>query len=73
MSMDPTRRFTDREVAIVLRKASEIDEGEGADAGSGAGLSLEDLKEIAREVGISAQAIDRAARKVEEPGRLTGT
>ena len=46
MSIDPTRRFTDREVAIVLRKASEIDETEGAGPGGGAGLSLEDLKEI---------------------------
>ena len=72
MSSDPTRRFTEREVAIVLRKASEIDENEGVGAGSGMGLSLEDLQEIAKEVGISPQAISRAAQAIEEPGRLSG-
>jgi len=44
---------------MVLRKASEIEEREGS-AGSG-GLSLEDLQEIAREVGIAPEAIAKAA------------
>ena len=58
MTSDGSRRFTDREVAMVLRKASEIEEREGS-AGSG-GLSLEDLQEIAREVGIAPEAIAKA-------------
>ncbi len=58
MSSDGSRRFTDREVATVLRKASEIEEREGS-AGSG-GLSLDDLQEIAREVGIAPEAIAKA-------------
>jgi len=53
-----SRRFTDREVAMVLHKASEIDEAQGD--GSGSGLSLDDLTEIAKEVGISSAAIHRA-------------
>ena len=43
---------------MVLRKASEIEEREGS-AGSG-GLSLEDLQEIAQEVGIAPEAIAKA-------------
>lgn len=58
MSAEGSRRFTDREVAIVLRKASEIEESVGSGA-SGA-LSLDDLKEIAKEVGISPEAINEA-------------
>jgi len=53
-----SRRYTDREVAVVLRRASEIDEAAGP--GAGGGLSRADLEEIAREVGISREAITRA-------------
>ena len=63
MNPDPSRRFTDREVAIVLRKASEIDETEGS--GVGGALSLQDLEEIAKEVGISAGAIRRAVETLD--------
>ena len=69
MSSDSSRRFTDREVAIVLRQAAEIDETEGS--GAGGGLSLEDLKEIAAEVGISTSAIEQAVAKIDRPARLT--
>jgi len=68
MTNDSTRRFTDREVALVLRKAVEIDESEGS--GAGVGLSLQDLREIAREVGISPTAIERAVHRIEGPSTL---
>ncbi len=48
---------------MVLRKASEIEEREGSD-GSG-GLSLDDLREIAREVGISPDAISEAVDRLD--------
>jgi len=67
MSADESRRFTDREVALVLRKASEIEETSGA-AGGG-GLSLRDLQDIGREVGISPAAIAQAAARLEGTGR----
>jgi hypothetical protein len=63
MTSDESRRFTDREVALVLRKASEIEESEGTD-GRG-GLSARDLEEIAREVGISQLAITQAIASLE--------
>src|SRR5690606_27722163 len=58
--IDESRRFTDREVALILRRAAEIDEREGHDA-SGS-LSWGDLRGIAAEVGISPDAVDRAVR-----------
>jgi hypothetical protein len=64
-----SRRFTDREVAIVLQKASELDEAVDSDAAGG--LSISDLEEIAREVGISASAIQRAVAQLDR-GRRPG-
>jgi len=63
-----SRRFTDREVALVLRKASELDDEGQA---TGGGLSLEDLTEIAGEVGISGAAIERAVASLDR-GREIG-
>jgi hypothetical protein len=65
---DATRRFTDREFALVLRAATEIEESEGSGTGGG-GLSLADLREIAREVGISPEAVDRAVASLDRGGR----
>jgi hypothetical protein len=53
-----SRRFTDREVALVLKRAAELDDAEVEGAPSG--LSLGDLTEIAGEVGISPAAIQKA-------------
>ena len=64
--MDDSRRFTDREVALILRKASEIEEKQGG--AEGGGLSLTDLREIAGEVGISREAMDRAVRELNRKG-----
>jgi hypothetical protein len=63
MSPDATRRFTDQEVALVLRKAAEIDEAEGSEP---KGLSIADLRQIAREVGLSPGAIDRAVAGLDK-------
>jgi AcrR family transcriptional regulator len=65
-----SRRYTDREVALVLRRATEIDERAEVPAGAGVGLSLEELREIAKEVGISAAAIDRAVATLDRPESL---
>lgn len=65
---DGSRRFTDREVALVLKRASDLDEAESPEAAGG--LSLHDLREIAREVGISPSAIDRAVASLERGPRI---
>ena len=63
MTTDKSRRFTDREVALVLRKASELEESVGT--GEGGGLSLADLEQIATEVGISREVLDRAVAALD--------
>ncbi len=66
MDEDVNRRFTEREVAIVLREASELEEV-GGEVGA-RGLSLRDLEEIAGEVGISKASIARAVSKLDARG-----
>ena len=60
---DESRRFTDREVALVLKRASEFDDS--SEVGPATGLSKGDLTEIAAEVGISPAAIDRAVATLD--------
>ena len=65
MSSDETkkRRYTEEEFALILRKASEIQEspGEGPGRHPGQGLTLEEIQSIAAEAGIDPQAVSRAA------------
>lgn len=58
MSRDNSKRFTDREVALILENAAELDEVQGS--GPMKGLSRTDLEEIAAEVGISVDSISQA-------------
>lgn len=69
---DDSRRFTDREVALVLKRASEIEEVSDAREGAAGALSLGDLKEIASEVGISAEALRQAVATLDTPSRGLG-
>jgi hypothetical protein len=57
------RRYSEEEFALILRKASEIQEstGEGSGRRGAAGLTLEEIQSIAREAGIDPQAVSRAA------------
>ena len=57
---DTDRRYTDHEVALVLRRAAAIDERRPTDTAPARGLTLHELHEIAREVGLSPAAIDQA-------------
>jgi len=55
---DPARRFTDQEVALVLKRAAELEERRALS--SAKGLTLAELQDIAREVGLSPEAIEEA-------------
>jgi len=57
------RRFTDEEVALILREASEVQEG-GRLGGVEGGLTLSQLKEIAVEVGLDPKNIEMAASRL---------
>ena len=57
-------RFTDREVALLLQRAAEI-EAQRADSPPGQGMSLKQLREIATEVGISPEVFEEAVTAVQ--------
>jgi hypothetical protein len=63
-------RYTDREVAQILRRAVALQEKHGA--GTGRGLSLEEMKEVAREVGVEARFVVEAAQTLTHPGAVAG-
>jgi hypothetical protein len=64
------RRFSDEEVALILRKATQLD-GPGGALEAGDGLSLVEIQRIAKEVGIRPEVVARAAAllHVDRPGR----
>jgi hypothetical protein len=57
------RRFTDQDVAVILRRAVDLDREAGQDA-RGRGLTLEDLQEIAVEVGVDPEMVTRAVAEL---------
>ncbi|MDX1646179.1 MAG: hypothetical protein R3304_03450 [Longimicrobiales bacterium] len=61
---EDSRRFTDREVAMILERATDLEDAEMAPGARG--LSLDDLREIAREVGISDAALTRAVATLDQ-------
>ncbi len=61
----PERRFTDEEVALILREVSEVQEG-GRRSGAGGGLTLTQLKEIASEVGFDPGQVEAAAARLDQ-------
>lgn len=61
---DSDHRFTDREIALLLQRAAEI-EAQRTDAPPTQGMSLRQLREIATEVGISREVFDQAVTAVQ--------
>jgi len=57
---DDVRRFSDEEFSLVLRKALELQDGRALPSLPSEGLSLEDMKAVAREVGLDPALVDRA-------------
>lgn len=65
------RRFSEDEVAQILKYAAESQDSDRNLLPSGNGLTLTELEEIGREVGISPQAIQQAAQSVGKPEQPT--
>jgi len=59
----PRRRFDDDEVALILRRATEM-QASAASPGE-VGMTLADLEEIAREAGLDPALVRRAAAEVQ--------
>ncbi|HEV2671197.1 MAG TPA: hypothetical protein VGU74_08905, partial [Gemmatimonadales bacterium] len=59
------RRYNDKEIAAIFRGATEVPASPQPDVPFDEGLTLTDLQAIGREVGISADAITRAAQALD--------
>ena len=67
------RRYSDNEIAAIFKQASETSPQALRGAGRTEGLTLAELKEIGREVGIAPEAVALAARSMDAglPARTT--
>lgn len=61
---DAARRYTEKEVGLLLRRATEIQRSEPS-ARAPAGLTLGELEEVALEAGIDPRHLRRAAAELE--------
>jgi hypothetical protein len=61
------RRYSEEEVAEILKQAAEAEHSERSLIPSARGLTLTELDEIGRQAGISPQAIRFAAQRIETP------
>lgn len=70
----PARRFGDEEIRRILQSAAELQERSSAGPGAvGRGLTLEELRQVASEVGIDPRFVDLAASHVDVPTQRTGS
>ena len=60
------RRFTDKEVALILRRSVEMEEKSGSsELPSARGLTLKELQDVAGEVGLDPRVVSLAAAELE--------
>jgi hypothetical protein len=59
------RKFNDEEIAEIFQRASEGPKGASMQRTGDEGMTLAELQDIGREVGISAEAIDSAAKSLD--------
>jgi hypothetical protein len=65
------RRFNDQEVAEIIERATRAQSAALSHPGSATGLTLTELQEIGREVGIAPEAMAHAARSLDLADRQT--
>lgn len=65
------RRFNEAEVAAIFERAAEAQHTSQRQLPTGDGMTLTQLQEIGREVGISPEQLAQAARAIELAGRPT--
>ncbi|NOT06955.1 MAG: hypothetical protein HOP28_01995 [Gemmatimonadales bacterium] len=66
-----TRRFNEAEVAAIFKEATEAQHAGRHQLPSGEGMTLAELQEIGREVGIAPESIVQAARLIDQSERPT--
>jgi positive regulator of sigma E activity len=67
--MSGEQSYSDREVALVLRRAAEIESTEGG----GGGVAASEILAIAGEAGISREAVQRALEELATDASVTGS
>jgi hypothetical protein len=67
----PERRYSEDEVAAIFANAAETQDVSRRPARSGEGMTLAELQDIGREVGIPADAVADAARMVDQRAKPT--
>ena len=64
------RKFNDEEVALIIKRAAELQQTEQVEQEPSSALSLSEVEEIAKEAGIDPALIRRAASTLDSPGAL---
>ena len=59
------RRYGDKEIGLILKRAAELQRQEPGSGVEGGGLSLRELEEVAAEAGIDPRHLRRAAVEIE--------
>ena len=67
--MTSERRYTEDEVASILDRATKVESARSPGVGDSTGLTLPELHEIGKEVGIPEEVITQAATSLDRPGR----
>lgn len=62
---DAARRFGEKDVAVILRRAAELQHRDPVAVTEGSGLSLADLESIAQEAGIDRRYVRRAVEELD--------
>jgi hypothetical protein len=68
MTTEHRRRYGDKEVGLILKRAAELQRLEPASGPEGSGLTVAELEEIAAEAGIDPAHLRRAAEEFEAAG-----
>jgi hypothetical protein len=63
------RKFNDEEVALIIKRAAELQQTEQTEQDPGSALSLTEVEDIAREAGIDPKLIRRAAVGLDQPAQ----
>ncbi len=66
------RRYTEDEVAQIFERATEAQKSSLPASRSGEGLTLAELQEVGREVGLPAELVARAATSLDSRGQPQG-
>src|ERR1019366_5851339 len=71
---DPTgrdRKFNDEEVALIIKRAAELQQTQQVEQEPSTALSLAEVEQIAREAGIDPMLIRQAAHGLDRPSETS--